>query len=67
MTKGTCEIANINSYSQVVVSGTEEGVNECLQQLKKANLATKAINLQVSAPFHSSIVKDGSFFTYSLF
>ncbi|CAH58479.1 ACP S-malonyltransferase [Ehrlichia ruminantium] len=52
---GICEIANDNCEGQVVVSG----VNEVLQQLPdliKGTNIKKAIKLQVSGPFHSSLM-----------
>ena len=53
-----CEIANDNSNSQVVVSGTKtiiEILNENLKKKKK-----RGIILPVSAPFHSSLMKKAS-------
>ena len=53
-----CEVANDNSNSQVVVSGTTKSIeifNQNLKQKKK-----KGIILPVSAPFHSSLMKKAS-------
>ena len=53
--EGVCEIANDNSNTQVVVSGTKKAVtslNEKLKEMKK-----KGIILPVSAPFHCSLMK----------
>ena len=53
-----CEIANDNSKSQVVVSGTRaiiETLNENLKKKKK-----RVIILPVSGPFHSSLMKKAS-------
>ena len=53
--KDTCEIANDNSNTQVVVSGEKkiiENLNENLKRKKK-----KGILLPVSAPFHCSLMK----------
>ena len=53
-----CEIANDNSNSQIVVSGTKvanEILNENLKKKKK-----KGIVLPVSAPFHCSLMKEAS-------
>ena len=53
--KETCEIANDNSYGQVVVSGKKtiiEILNKTLKKKKK-----KGILLPVSAPFHCSLMK----------
>ena len=52
--KNTCEIANDNSNTQVVVSGEKkiiESLNENLKRKKK-----KGILLPVSAPFHCSLM-----------
>ena len=52
---GICEIANDNSYSQIILSGDKKAVNnvnEILKQNKK-----KTIFLPVSAPFHCSLMK----------
>jgi len=50
-----CEIANDNSYSQVVVSGKKEVIEKLNQNLK--NKKKKGILLPVSAPFHCSLMK----------
>jgi len=55
---GVCEIANDNSNSQVVVSGTKEAINALNENLKKKN--KKLITLPVSAPFHCSLMKKAS-------
>ncbi|WP_114517399.1 ACP S-malonyltransferase [Wolbachia endosymbiont of Cylisticus convexus] len=51
-----CEIANDNGGGQVVVSGTTEAL-EMLPDLFKSSSAKKMIKLQVSGPFHSSLMK----------
>ena len=53
-----CEIANDNSNSQVVVSGTKTSVNIFNEQIKKKN--KKSIILPVSAPFHCSLMKSAA-------
>lgn len=50
---GVAEIANINAPGQIVVSGTKEGVDEFVSLLGGA----KVVELAVSAPFHSSLMK----------
>lgn len=50
---GVVSIANDNAPGQVVVAGTKEGVEEFLQVLPNA----KAKLLDVSAPFHCSLMK----------
>jgi len=52
---GICEIANDNSNSQVVVSGTKEKINILNENLKKKK--KRSILLPVSAPFHCSLMK----------
>ncbi|WP_395463186.1 ACP S-malonyltransferase [Wolbachia endosymbiont of Cantharis cryptica] len=55
-TDGVCEIANDNGGGQVVVSGTSEAL-EMLPDLFKNSSVRKLIKLQVSGPFHSSLMK----------
>lgn len=54
--KGTVEAANINSPGQIVISGKVAGVAEAGRLAKEAG-AKRIIELQVSAPFHSSLMK----------
>lgn len=49
------EIANFNSPEQTVISGTAEGVAKASELLKSHK--ARVIPLQVSAPFHSSLMK----------
>ena len=51
----TCEIANDNSNSQVVVSGKKTAIEILSEKLKKKR--KKGILLPVSAPFHCSLMK----------
>ena len=53
-----CEIANDNSNTQVVVSGTKNIINMLSENLKKKK--KKGIILPVSAPFHCSLMKKAS-------
>ncbi len=60
--KGVCaetgaEIANLNCPGQIVVSGAKESVEACMELALKKR-AKKAIPLNVSGPFHSSLMKD---------
>jgi len=54
--KGVVEAANINSPGQIVISGKVAGVAEAGKLCKEAG-AKRVIELQVSAPFHSSLMK----------
>jgi [acyl-carrier-protein] S-malonyltransferase len=54
-----CEIANDNCPGQVILSGTEDGVNFIEEKLKLAG-ARSIIDLKVSAPFHCSLMKPAS-------
>lgn len=54
--KGVVEAANINSPGQIVISGKVAGVAEAERLCKEAG-AKRVIELQVSAPFHSSLMK----------
>lgn len=49
------EIANFNSPEQTVISGTAEGVAKASELLKSHK--ARVIPLQVSAPFHSSLMR----------
>ena len=51
----TCEIANDNNNSQVVVSGKKTAIEILSKNLKKKK--KKGILLPVSAPFHCSLMK----------
>lgn len=51
-----CEAANLNSPEQIVISGHAKAV-ERATQLATERGAKKAVMLQVSAPFHCSLMK----------
>jgi [acyl-carrier-protein] S-malonyltransferase len=51
-----CEPANINSSEQIVISGHTGAVGRAIK-LAEARGAKRAILLQVSAPFHCSLMK----------
>src|SRR5690606_12743022 len=53
------ELANINCPGQIVVSGTVEGVNAVVSQAKEIG-ARRVIPLEVSGPFHSSLMKQAA-------
>lgn len=51
------QLANLNSPTQVVISGTRKGVEMASQRLKEEKVAKRVIPLQVSGPFHSDLMK----------
>jgi len=51
-----CQIANINSDSQIVISGSEESIDLASESLK--NIGSKVIQLNVSGAFHSKLMSD---------
>lgn len=53
------ELANVNCPGQIVISGTAEGVAAASARIKEAG-AKRAIPLEVSGPFHSSMMKEAS-------
>lgn len=50
------ELANINCPGQIVISGSQLGVAAVSEQVKEAG-GKRAIQLEVSGPFHSSMMK----------
>ena len=56
---GVVEISNFNSPAQVVVSGNREAVQAAVDLIKK-NRRVRAVFLPVSAPFHTSLLKEAS-------
>lgn len=58
--KGVCEAVNFNSLQQTIISGEIEAIdNACT--IAKNKGAKLVIPLKVSAPFHSSLMKEMSF------
>ncbi|GGH16809.1 ACP S-malonyltransferase [Paenibacillus segetis] len=53
------ELANINCPGQIVVSGSKEGVDQVVERVKEIG-AKRAILLEVSGPFHSSLMKSAA-------
>ena len=56
---GVCEPVNFNSPGQIVISGTTQALTKAVE-LAKANGALKAVMLNVSGPFHSSLMKSAA-------
>lgn len=50
-------IANINCPGQIVLSGTEEGIDKAIQRAKEKG-AKKAVLLKVSGAFHSKLMNN---------
>lgn len=53
---GIVEVANLNSPGQVVIAGQTEAVDHAIELAKRRG-AKRAVRLQVSAPFHCSLMK----------
>ncbi|WP_028592360.1 ACP S-malonyltransferase [Paenibacillus massiliensis] len=58
-TAGAVELANVNCPGQIVVSGTTAGVAAVAERVKEAG-GKRAIMLEVSGPFHSSMMKEAA-------
>ena len=54
--EGVCEPVNFNSPGQIVISGINKAVAKAVE-LAQAGGAKRAIMLNVSGPFHSSLMK----------
>jgi [acyl-carrier-protein] S-malonyltransferase len=50
------DIANINSSSQVVLSGTKKGIDYAASVILEKGFATRSLALPVSAPFHCKLM-----------
>lgn len=53
------ELANVNCPGQIVVSGSKEGIEQVVSRVKEIG-AKRAIPLEVSGPFHSSLMKSAA-------
>lgn len=56
---GVVEPANFNAPGQIVIAGTAAGIKEACTVAKEAG-AKRALPLQVSGPFHSSLMKQAA-------
>ena len=54
--KGIVQIANINSSSQIIISGNENAVIRAVKYLKKRGIK-KIVYLKVEGPFHSELMR----------
>ncbi len=57
--QGVCEIANDNAPGQIVISGERAAIEAAIAQAKEHG-AKRALELNVSAPFHSSIIAEAA-------
>jgi [acyl-carrier-protein] S-malonyltransferase len=55
---GVCEGANFNCPGQVVIAGENEAIEKAIEIAK--DFGGKGIELKVSGPFHSSLLKEAS-------
>lgn len=53
------ELANMNCPGQIVISGSAQGVATAAERVKEAG-GKRAIPLEVSGPFHSSLMKEAA-------
>ena len=51
------EVANINSDKQIVLSGAKGALDTTIEKLNKLGGNVRIVELPVSAPFHSSILR----------
>ncbi|GAA5955213.1 hypothetical protein JCM21900_002240 [Sporobolomyces salmonicolor] len=54
--EGTVEVASFNSSTQVVLAGSRDGILRASEVLKELEIASRAADLPVSAPFHCSFM-----------
>ncbi|MDR3253662.1 MAG: ACP S-malonyltransferase [Endomicrobium sp.] len=55
---GICEAVNFNSPGQIVIAGTISAINKAVELV--TSLGAKAVTLNVSGPFHSSLMMSAS-------
>ncbi|MDR0956512.1 MAG: ACP S-malonyltransferase [Endomicrobium sp.] len=56
---GVCEVANLNSPEQIVIAGTKEAIDKAVMFAKEYG-AKRTVILNVSGPFHSSLMASAS-------
>ncbi|GAA5895114.1 hypothetical protein JCM5296_000884 [Sporobolomyces johnsonii] len=54
--EGTVEVASFNSSTQAVLAGSRDGILRASEVLKELEIASRAADLPVSAPFHCSFM-----------
>ncbi|MCF8008725.1 MAG: ACP S-malonyltransferase [Halanaerobiales bacterium] len=54
--KGVCQIANINSPLQIVISGEDKAINQAIKLADQSG-AKKVVELKVSSAFHSKLME----------
>ncbi|GJN91727.1 hypothetical protein Rhopal_004750-T1 [Rhodotorula paludigena] len=54
--EGTVEVASFNSSTQVVLAGSRDGILRASEVLRELEIANRAADLPVSAPFHCSFM-----------
>ncbi|EFA83832.1 hypothetical protein PPL_02900 [Heterostelium album PN500] len=59
-TNDLVNISNVNSPNQIVISGTESAIDKMISFAKQNKLVNKTVKLEVSAAFHSQLMKDSS-------
>lgn len=52
---GVCDAVNFNSPGQIVIAGSNESINKAVELAQQLG-ATKSVILNVSGPFHSSLM-----------
>jgi [acyl-carrier-protein] S-malonyltransferase len=57
---GVCEAVNFNAPGQIVISGVTTAINKAVELASATHHATKTIILNVSGPFHSSLMSSAS-------
>ncbi|GAA5857147.1 hypothetical protein JCM8547_009339, partial [Rhodosporidiobolus lusitaniae] len=55
--EGTVEVASFNSQTQVVLAGSRDGILRASEVLRELEIASRAADLPVSAPFHCNFMK----------
>ncbi|GAA6035214.1 hypothetical protein JCM8097_006423 [Rhodosporidiobolus ruineniae] len=55
--EGTVEVASFNSRTQVVLAGSRDGILRASEVLRELEIASRAADLPVSAPFHCSFMQ----------